>query len=149
MKNCGLRIADCGFGKATILLLIFPLLYFTNNLKAQTAYHGGKGDGYAMSATSVHFNENGNPDSVKYADHIYPSPLISGDILSISFQQIPTNQVTVQIIDLIGRICLEEKTSPLANVLTINIPKLAQGMYLVRVINGSSLHIKKVLIVSK
>ena len=41
MKNCGLRIADCGFGKATILLLIFPLLYFTNNLKAQTAYHGG------------------------------------------------------------------------------------------------------------
>ena len=102
-----------------------------------------------MSATSVHFNENGNPDSVKYADHIYPSPLISGDILSISFQQIPTNQVTVQIIDLIGRICLEEKTSPLANVLTINIPKLAQGMYLVRVINGSSLHIKKVLIFSK
>ena len=149
MKNCGLRIADCGFGKATIWLLIFPLLYFTNNLKAQTAYRGGKGDGYAMTSTSVHFNENGNPDTLKYADHIYPSPLISGDKLFISFQQLPTNPVTVQIIDLIGRICLEEKTTPLANVLSINIPKLAQGMYLVRVINGSKVRVKKVLIVSK
>ncbi len=149
MRNCGLRIADCGFGKITVLLFIFSLLSLTNSLKAQTAYHGSKGDGYAMSATSVHINENGNPDSVKCADHIYPSPLISGDKLWISFQQVPTNPVTIQIIDVIGRICLEENTLPASNILSINIPKLAQGMYLVRVINGSTVHIKKVLIVSK
>ncbi len=149
LSKGGARRAE-GFVVGRISVVLGLLLFFISlNAKAQTAYHGGKGDGYSMAKTSVHFSENGKPDSVKYADRIYPSPLISGDKLWISFQQVPANTVVIQLIDATGKLCVNENISPLKNAMGIDLPLLARGMYIVRLINGSNVMIKKVLILER
>lgn len=126
------------------LLLILIFFGAVMSAQAQSAYHGGKGDGYASagaSSVTLSINENDKDISVL---HIYPNPIQSGQLLTISY----TNSSAFQIVlmDAAGRQVLSLANLPPAQH-QCSIPLAVQpGVYILRCSSGSSISEQKIVV---
>ncbi|OEK09176.1 hypothetical protein A8C32_10620 [Flavivirga aquatica] len=74
---------------------------------------------------------------------VSPNPLSSGNDLNISLSEIK-NVVNITIIDLNGRVVLDEKFK--TNNIILNTTHFSKGLYLMRIENGSQFLTKKLLV---
>lgn len=106
------------------------LVLCSSTTLAQEAYRGGEGDGYDR-ATLIVGQTSLNPESFFGGAELYPNPLISGQDLTLSFDQ-PVKHLKLDILDTTGRILVsEEKTSTLQEM-RIESGALPPGMYLLQ-----------------
>lgn len=77
-------------------------------------------------------------ESPKLLSRIYPNPV--QDVLSISIER-PSKEVEIQIFDLLGRM-VYEINSP-HHTITVDIPNLKDGMYLLKVIQDGQIEVHK------
>ena len=89
----------------------------------------------------VDFNEDAKNDVL-----IYPNPF--NDKLNIGFSKIEGESVQVEIIDLYGKICYKETQTINAmnpEVMIPSLSKLSNGIYLIKVQNGSETVTRKLI----
>ena len=129
------------------MIILVSFLFLACNVKAQSAYHGGKGDGYAMASTSVvHVSGLENNARPELSFRVYPSPALSGNALSLEFDNMPSENISIQLCDVSGRICEENKYAIRQKTISMDLPMLAPGIYILRVVNNESVSVKKILI---
>lgn len=91
-------------------------------------------DGAASITVSV--PEHENPAACILA----PNPC--SDRLLISFQETPSNDTRICIVDLTGRVMYE---TPAEQYMQLDVSALARGMYVLKTISGSDIHLQKFL----
>jgi len=64
---------------------------------------------------------------------IYPNPFL--ELINIAFTDIVEGEITVKVIDMTGRLLLNERHAPV-QLLTLPIEKMAAGNYIIQVISG-------------
>jgi len=75
---------------------------------------------------------------------LYPNP--AADVLNIQIDEAYTfNNLTVQVVDLMGRVVLDTQINSAMS--TLNVEGLENGLYLVRIANGSeTIHASKLIL---
>jgi hypothetical protein len=126
---------------------LFPIFIFFGTVlsaKAQSAYHGGKGDGYAsagVSSITLSLNETDAGFSVW---QVYPNPVQKGQLLMISY----TSQSAFQaiLLDATGRQVLPAiNLSPAQH--QYNLPLAVQpGVYILRCSSDASISEQKIVV---
>ncbi|MBI5541789.1 MAG: T9SS type A sorting domain-containing protein [Bacteroidia bacterium] len=71
---------------------------------------------------------------------IYPNPWVNH--LNVKFNNIPSENTTLSVLDITGKVILQTITKE--NEFVINTEKLAKGLYLVKVENGKTVALKKI-----
>lgn len=126
------------------VLLTIILIASAFTAKAQSAYHGGKGDGYAsagVNSVTLALDENDEGCSVL---HIYPNPCQHTQLLTISYSGKSTMQAVL--IDATGRQAL-----PLAYLSAeqhnYSFPlAVPPGVYMLRCSSSNSVSEQKVVV---
>jgi hypothetical protein len=127
-------------------IIILCIIFFSGSfVKAQSAYRGGKGDGYA-SAKVEGININGGGSSATRIK-IFPNPLINS-ALNISFPEIPEGKVKIMLVDVSGRICYLNELEIKNKKYPIQLPQIANGTYFI-LINTEKEAFKDKIIVIK
>jgi hypothetical protein len=128
--------------KQTVIAL---LLLIQCRAVAQSAYHGGKGGGFAMASTNlIHIDKNGQ---IGAADNsIYPNPLVTGGSLFINFKDIPTKPVVLELMDISGRLCYKDIILLVSNITTLPLSNIAQGMYFLKLANANEVSVTKLIV---
>ena len=118
-------------------------LLFHMPANAQSAYHGGKGDGYASASIEnvlLHIDPLSNlVQTVK----LYPDPIKTSELLNIAVSHSKPYQI--ELTDLPGRIlyfqnCRNENAS-------VPILGLKEGTYIVRIHNDEINYIQKLVVI--
>jgi len=126
--------------KLCIMALIF--IFFPPSLKAQSAYYGGQGDGYAMA--EVHNIVLGIDPSVNNSQYInlFPNPATNTQNLEVVFSQ--HYSLKIDIINILGETVFFQKFEP--DKIIIPMASYKPGTYLVRLSDGSSIYYRKLVI---
>lgn len=114
--------------------------------EAQSAYQGGKGDGYSSGKIEgVVINGSGASFSnIK----IFPNPLTT-NTLHISIPQMPSEKVKIILTDIPGRICYFEELEIRATITEIWLPQIANGIYLFKVITEKEEFTSKIIVIKE
>ena len=119
----------------------FPILnsiYFINPTKGYGVASGGQ-IFKNSTGTMLGLNEVNNKDYLK----IYPNP--SSDEVTVSFDEIPTQKVTIQIIDTLGKTISIQNYFNQNNII-INTKLISEGVYYLNVINQDKRQTQKLII---
>jgi photosystem II stability/assembly factor-like uncharacterized protein len=119
----------------------FPILnsiYFINPTKGYGVASGGQ-IFKNSTGTMLGLNEVNNKDYLK----IYPNP--SSDEVTVSFDEIPTQKVTIQIIDTLGKTISIQNYFNQNNII-INTKLISKGVYYLNVINQDKRQTQKLII---
>jgi hypothetical protein len=120
------------------------LIVIAFSVKAQSAYHGGKGDGYAaagVSSVTLSLDESDAGFSIL---RVFPNPVRSGQVLTISyasqsaFQAILLDATGRQLIPLINLPAEQHNYS-----FTLAVPP---GIYILRCSSGNSISEQKIVV---
>jgi len=84
------------------------------------------------------------PDLPSFDDYFQASPIPFSEELNIRFKSEPEKDRIIKVVDLNGNIILEQKTKKKMEIL-LNTGKLAQGVYLLFVLDGNKKYIRKVM----
>ena len=77
--------------------------------------------------------------------NVYPNP--AKDNVNINLQVLESNSnVTVNIVDMLGKVVMTESFNPAFENFNMNTANLNKGIYIVKVINGSSISSSKLII---
>jgi len=120
------------------------LMCISNSLSAQSAYHGGKGDGYASAEIqNVVLNINTASPQAQVVS-LYPNPIKSSQNLQIMMSQ--SAPFHVEITNLFGQVVFRK----FYNDQTTNIPLSGcqPGCYIVSIENGDFKYIQKLVIIA-
>lgn len=118
----------------TVLFLLISVLAGTT-ARAQSAYHGGKGDGYSSAGVSnviLSIEEKAGNGSVL---SVYPNPVMQGQELRITYKGLPGAHITL--CDAAGRQVIPlVRLSSAEGYKGVPLNGLAPGIYFLRC-NGS------------
>lgn len=129
-----------------VIVIICVCFLSLTKVNGQSAYRGGKGDGYASGKVEgININNGSGPSfsGIK----IFPNPLVS-NILNITFPQLPAANVRIMLVDVTGRICYLNDSEIKNKKYTIQIPQIANGTYFL-IVNTEKEEFKNKLIVIK
>ena len=128
----------------TILPLLIACLFISIPSNAQSAYHGGKGDGYASSEIQ-NIILSINPEiSQTEAASIYPNPIKASQHLQIMMPK--KGEYQIEIVNLLGQVVFcQAYNSEKAN---IPLSGYLSGSYIVNVRGGNFNYIQKLVIIS-
>jgi hypothetical protein len=120
--------------------LLFGIISFS--LKAQSAYHGGKGDGYASA--EIHnivlgIDDAGNETP---AISVYPNPATQGQSLNLSCSV--TGGFHVDIVNLTGQVVATVQYE--ANSGILQLKNLSPGTYLMRLSGSNWVYHQKLVV---
>lgn len=78
---------------------------------------------------------------------VYPNPLDESDMLNIKFRSDDQNDLRIMILDLQGRILVDETHKVDYSITNFEVPanRLTEGMYIVRVSSGGKVYTKKII----
>ena len=78
---------------------------------------------------------------------VYPNPLGEQDMLNIKFRSDDQHDLRIMIIDLQGRLLVDETHQVEYAITNFQVPanRLAEGMYIVRVVSGGKAYTKKII----
>ncbi len=126
------------------LLITALLICFSMSTSAQSAYHGGKGDGYA-SAEISNIVLNINSVSNKFQSiNLYPNPIKTSENLKINISN--PMPYYLEISDLPGRM-LFFKNYATENA-SLPLSGFQAGTYIVRIYNAEFNYFQKLIIVN-
>ena len=109
-----------------------------------------EGDGnifYAVNSTNFSIDEVVSVDEFSFSNFsVYPNP--SNGRVTLSFDVISTDKVTVQLFDIRGRLIDEQQylNTPNAFSKTLNYEKVVSGLYVLHIKNGTKSSTRKLLI---
>jgi len=128
----------------TILPLLVACLCFSTSSKAQSAYHGGKGDGYASAEIqNVILNINAEISRTQSVN-LYPNPAKTSQNLQIVMPQ--PGQYKMEIVNLLGQpVFIETFNSGNAN---IPLSGCQPGSYIVDIRCGNFNYIQKLVVIA-
>jgi len=125
-------------------LLTMLLVMLSNAAMAQSAYHGGKGDGYA-SAEIQNVVLGINPgNKAEQNISIYPNPAKTNESLHII--QSDAKPYQVEIMNMLGQVLYTNKY--LSKNGTIQLSDFKPGNYLIRINNSEFNYVQKLVIVN-
>jgi hypothetical protein len=128
--------------KLNALLILLFVFFISSHLNAQSAYHGGKGDGYSSAEVkNVVLGIDAN-SSFSPLINMYPNPANSSQNLEIICSA--TGSYTIELSDITGRIMCVRKSS--AEKTNIPLLFLEPGTYLVRIHCNEALYLRKLVI---
>ena len=128
-----------------ILPLIVVCLFFTISANAQSAYHGGKGDGYASAEIqNVVLSINPLLSQIQTVN-LYPNPAKASENLQIIMTS--TEPYKVEIINLLGQVIFIKNCSGEKGIIPLSYFK--PGSYIVCVHNENCNYIQKLVIVNQ
>ncbi len=122
--------------KSTLIVFIFLLSCFL--IQAQSAYHGGKGDGYAravISLKNVSVKENSN-----LGIKIFPNPAMHELHIIGAYE----NGLSYEILNLNGQNILNGNIKGKQSI--IDISHFMRGVYMIRIVANDEVFSKKLLI---
>jgi len=108
----------------------------------------GSTNAYAL--TNIHYLNFGNSTAVVEIDSegssnmmLFPNPVI--DQLRIRYESVTTEKLQLQIMDVQGKVILQQtlSTHDGTNYITIPVAKLQHGLYLCRLQNGNKIELSK------
>jgi Secretion system C-terminal sorting domain len=75
---------------------------------------------------------------------MYPNP--AKDLVSINFNEVLSENMSISIFDILGKLVLSKKSLDIVDEIALNISILKSGMYFVELRNGQQLAIKKLIV---
>ncbi len=75
---------------------------------------------------------------------LYPNP--AKDLVSINFNEVLSENMSISIFDIQGKLVLSKKSLDLDNEASLDISNLESGMYFVKLKNGQQLATKKLIV---
>ena len=128
-----------------ILPLLFVCLFFCASTKAQSAYQGGKGDGYA-SAEIQNIVLNINPSLPQTQTfNLYPNPAKTSQNLQIVIPE--SGQYNVEIINLLGQLIFSQAYH--SEKINIPLSGYQPGSYMVHIRSNNFNYIQKLVIIAQ
>lgn len=133
-------------------LCIFGLLLnliFTSHVTGQSAYHGGKGDGFDKAATEQAVVGRAGESPEKRVE-IYPQPVSLSQALTINLPADAAPAVSYRIHDPQGSVVQKGKQTSNSQLLTLHLkPDLTPGIYLLELKMGVEAWRKRVVVVNE
>lgn len=134
--------------KQTVLLVLVTLAFMTQ-AAGQSAYHGGKGDGFDMATTEqamVGMEEASRHQKLK----MYPQPVPVSQPLNLELSSKPEKAVEYCIYNSLGTIVQNGRLSDNATLLTLDLkPRLKPGIYLFELKVGEEEWRKRIVLVNQ
>jgi hypothetical protein len=128
--------------KYKLIPLFIIIQYISTAAHAQSAYHGGKGDGYASAEVkNVVLGIDPEPGT-SYLVNLYPNPVSTSQNLEIICED--AKGYSIDITDLTGKIMMTRNTSQ--EKIIIPLGNLGTGAYLVRIHHNDSYYLRKLVI---
>jgi len=131
--------------KTSRFILLLPGLLLPCFLNAQSAYFGGKGDGYAMASTGTVMVGLESNRLNQAAIRLWPNPVRSNGNLQLKILSYREN-ITFQLISPLGQIIKQGELASSRSTHQIPLETLYPGIYLLRFRKGRQQISKKVLI---
>ena len=124
--------------------IIFILLIgaFSQSLKAQSAYHGGKGEGYASAVVS-NVTLGINPAGQMFpAIAVFPNPVKTGDALDIKLGA--STKFSIEIFNILGQLVFSQSYDGLS--VQIPMAMFKQGSYFVHIKSAEFNYVQKITV---
>lgn len=132
----------------TILVVLVTLAFITQ-AAAQSAYHGGKGDGFGMATTEqamVGMEENTHHQKLT----MYPQPVRISQALTVVLPSKLEKSVEYRIHNTLGTIVQKGRMNNNARLLTLDLkPKLTPGVYLLELKIGEEVWRQQMVLVNE
>jgi len=125
---------------ASILLLI--LFLSVSTLKAQSAYHGGKGDGYAMNEVQNVVLGVETSSNFSHSVNLFPNPATTNQSLEILSSN--TISFRIDIINILGQVVFSQNCEGDKTLVPLYLYK--PGSYIVKIYRGGNYNIQKLVI---
>lgn len=105
------------------------------------------GNNFYLDNFRLYLSDDPEPVKVEGAFNVYPNPLRSGNLISISYELPDLDDITVEITDRMGRqVYLARYAAILNQTDAINTANLANGLYIVRIITSGETFYTKFII---
>jgi hypothetical protein len=128
--------------KYKLIFLIIIIQYIATPAQAQSAYHGGKGDGYASAEVkNVVLGIDPEPGVSSFVN-LYPNPASASQNLEIICED--AKGYSIDIADITGKIVLTRNSGQEKIIILLN--NLTTGTYLVRIHHNDSYYLRKLVI---
>jgi len=122
--------------KAVILLVSVSI---SNNLMAQSAYHGGKGDGYAMSEVQNVVLGIESSSNFSHSVNLFPNPATTNQSLEILSSN--TISFRIDIINILGQVVFSQNCEGDKTLVPLYLYK--PGSYIVKIYSGGNYNLQK------
>ncbi len=127
-----------------VYLLAITLVILGNTAMAQSAYRGGKGDGYASAEIqNVVLGINHGNDALQNTS-MFPNPAKTNESLQVI--QSDDKSFQLEIMGMLGQVLYSRKY--LSQNISVPLSDFKPGNYIVRVSNSDSYYIRKLVIVN-
>ncbi|MBU2652223.1 MAG: DUF1566 domain-containing protein [Bacteroidetes bacterium] len=127
---------------------------FTEGMSLTTVYFVSPDEGYVGgndvflkygSLTGIEDDEQGSVFQNSWDVVIYPNPTTSQFKIQSPKFKVPLNVIKVEIVDIYGKVVLEEKKGRGEEDTSLDVSKLPAGVYFVRIMTKNKMIVKKVI----